>query len=127
MGLIARGLLAEYAVLGALAGGIAAVAAQLLAWVLAANVFHIAYGPRPLLWLLGMALAAAIVCALGWLSLRSTLRTPPTTVLRQTCQPASTPPASSSYDGTAEKCCKPGNPPRCPNARAFARCVPLYR
>src|SRR3546814_10496912 len=42
-GLIARGLLAEYAVLGALAGGIAAVAAQLLAWVLAATVFHIAY------------------------------------------------------------------------------------
>src|SRR3546814_7340097 len=39
-GLIARGLLAEYAVLGALAGGIAAVAAQLLAWVLAAHVFR---------------------------------------------------------------------------------------
>lgn len=83
-GLIARGLIAEYAVLGALAGGIAAVAAQLLAWVLAANVFHIAYGPRPLLWLLGMAIGALIVCALGWLSLRSTLRTPPNTVLRQT-------------------------------------------
>lgn len=82
-GLIARGLIAEYAVLGALAGGIAAVAAQLLAWVLAANVFHIAYGPRPLLWLLGMAIGAIIVCALGWLSLRGTLRTPPDTVLRQ--------------------------------------------
>lgn len=82
-GLIARGLIAEYAVLGALAGGIAAIAAQLLAWALATNVFHIAYGPRPLLWLLGMAIGAVIVCALGWLSLRSTLRTPPNTVLRQ--------------------------------------------
>src|SRR3546814_19410216 len=98
MGLIARGLLAEYAVLGALAGGIAAVAAQLLAWVLAANVFHIAYGPRPLLWLLGMAIAAAIVCPLRWLSLRSTSRTPPNPGLRQTWQPAPPPPASASYN-----------------------------
>lgn len=82
-GLIARGLVAEYAVLGALAGGVAAIAAQTLAWVLAAQVFHIAYGPRPLLWLIGMASGAAIVCVLGWLSLRTTLRTPPNTVLRQ--------------------------------------------
>ncbi|NGY06575.1 ABC transporter permease [Solimonas terrae] len=82
-GLIARGLIAEYAVIGALAGGVAAIAAQTLAWVLAANVFHIAYGPRPLLWLIGTASGAVVVCGLGWLSLRSTLRTPPNTVLRQ--------------------------------------------
>ncbi|NKF21261.1 ABC transporter permease [Solimonas marina] len=82
-GLIARGLIAEYAVLGALAGGVAAIAAQMLAWALADHVFHIGYGPRPLLWLIGMTSGAAIVCALGWLSLRSTLRTPPNTVLRQ--------------------------------------------
>ncbi|WP_028080991.1 ABC transporter permease [Solimonas soli] len=81
--LIARGLAAEYLVLGALAGLVAAIAAQTLAWTLAAQVFHIAYGPRPLLWLIGMAGGAAIVCALGWLSLRSTLRTPPSVVLRQ--------------------------------------------
>jgi putative ABC transport system permease protein len=82
-GLIARGLVAEYAALGALAGGVAAIAAQTLAWVLAAQVFHIPYGPRPLLWLIGTASGALIVCALGWLSLRATLRTPPNTVLRQ--------------------------------------------
>ncbi|WP_028007479.1 ABC transporter permease [Solimonas flava] len=80
-GLIARGLLAEYAVLGALAGGVAAIAAQTLAWVLAAQVFHIPYGPRPLLWLVGMASGALIVAVLGWLSLRTTLRTPPRRVL----------------------------------------------
>lgn len=80
-GLIARGLIAEYAVLGALAGGVAAIAAQTLAWALAAQVFHIPYGPRPLLWLIGTAGGALLVCALGWLSLRATLRTPPRLVL----------------------------------------------
>ncbi|MFT4045644.1 MAG: ABC transporter permease [Solimonas sp.] len=82
-GLIARGLVAEYLVLGALAGGVAALAAQTLAWTLAAQVFHIAYGPRPLLWLIGMLAGALIVGLFGWLSLRSTLRTPPSVVLRQ--------------------------------------------
>jgi len=82
-GLIARGLIAEYAVLGALAGGVAAIAAQTLAWLLAAQVFHIPYGPRPLLWLLGTASGALIVGTLGWLSLRSSLRAPPAAVLRQ--------------------------------------------
>jgi putative ABC transport system permease protein len=82
-GLIARGLIAEYAVLGALAGGVAAIAAQTLAWVLAVKIFHIPYGPRPLLWLIGTASGALLVCGLGWLSLRTTLRTPPNIVLRQ--------------------------------------------
>jgi len=82
-GLIARGLAAEYLVLGALAGLVAAIAAQTLAWTLAAQVFRIPYGPRPLLWLIGMAGGALLVATLGWLSLRSTLRTPPNVVLRQ--------------------------------------------
>ncbi|MFA5941848.1 MAG: FtsX-like permease family protein [Sinimarinibacterium sp.] len=81
-GLIARGLIAEYAVLGALAGLVAAIAAQSLAWVLAEQVFRIPYGPRPLLWLIGTLAGAVIVAALGWLSLRHVLRTPPRLVLQ---------------------------------------------
>jgi putative ABC transport system permease protein len=65
-------------VLGLLAGTVAAVAAQVIAWLLAEQLFMIPYGLRPALWLAG----AALVTALGWISLRGTLRTPPHTVLR---------------------------------------------
>ncbi len=80
---ITRGLLAEYAVLGLLAGAVSALAAQVIAWVLAVNVFNIAYGPRPLIWLAGALAGSAIVTLLGWISLRRVLRTPPTIVLQQ--------------------------------------------
>lgn len=79
--IIRRGLLAEYAVLGLLSGLTAAIAAQAIAWVLAVQVFHIPYGPRPLLWLVGGGAGCFIVTLLGWLSLRRTLRTPPRIVL----------------------------------------------
>ena len=75
------GLLAEYALLGLLAGLVAAAAAQGVAWGLAAGVFDIPYGPRPLLWLLGALAGTALVTALGWLSMRRVLKTPPSAVL----------------------------------------------
>ncbi len=81
---VVRGLIAEYAVLGLLAGTVAAVAAQGIAWALAEEVFRIPYGPRPALWLAGAGAGAAIVTLLGWLSLRGTLKTPPHVVLRGT-------------------------------------------
>ena len=59
-----------------------AIAAQSLTWVLAEQVFRIPYGPRPLLWLIGTLAGALIVAALGWLSLRHVLRTPPRLVLQ---------------------------------------------
>jgi putative ABC transport system permease protein len=81
-GLVTRGLVAEYAVLGLLAGTVAACAAQVIAWLLAEQVFRIPYGLRPQLWLAGAAAGCALVTALGWLSLRGTLEVPPHTVLR---------------------------------------------
>jgi putative ABC transport system permease protein len=81
---VTRGLVAEYAVLGLLAGTVAAIAAQAIAWALAENVFQIPYGLRPMLWLAGAGAGALVVTALGWLSLRGTLKTPPHTVLRGT-------------------------------------------
>ncbi len=83
-GVVTRGLVAEYAVLGLLAGLVAAVAAQVIAWLLAEQVFRIPYGLRPVLWIAGGGAGAAIVTLLGWLSLRGTLRTPPHVVLRGT-------------------------------------------
>jgi putative ABC transport system permease protein len=79
---LVKGLLTEFAVLGLLAGLVAALAAQAVAWTLAAQVFEIPYGPRPLLWLAGALSGAVLVMALGWLSLRRVLATPPTRVLQ---------------------------------------------
>lgn len=81
-GLILRGLIAEYAVLGGLAGLVAAIAAQTVAWVLAEQVFRIPYGPRPLLWVGGTLAGAVIVATLGTWSLRRVLRIPPRQVLQ---------------------------------------------
>ena len=79
---VRQGVLTEYAVLGLLAGSVAAIGAQALSWALAEFVFGIDYGPRPLLWLIGAGAGTAIVTALGWFALRRTLDTPPNTVLR---------------------------------------------
>lgn len=78
---IRAGLIAEYALLGLLAGLAAAIAAQAIAWVLATRVLDIPYGPRPLLWIAGALSGSALVALLGWLSLRRTLNTPPKVVL----------------------------------------------
>ena len=78
---ITQGLIAEYAVLGGLAGSVAAFAAQALAWVLATQVFELPYGPRPMIWLVGAVAGCTVVTLAGWLSLRNVLRTPPRIVL----------------------------------------------
>ena len=78
---IRQGLIAEYLVLGGLAGAVAAFAAQALAWVLAARVLDLPYGPRPLLWLVGTVAGALVVAAAGYLSLRKVLKTSPRSVL----------------------------------------------
>lgn len=73
---------AEFAVVGALAGLMAAVGAQALGVVLATHVFdfHLDFDP----WLLPAGVAAGVACAGvgGWLSLRHVLRRPAAQSLR---------------------------------------------
>lgn len=78
---VLQGLLAEYAVLGLLAGSVAAIAAQAIAWVLAVQVFDLPYGPRPVLLIAGALSGCLIVTLTGWLSLRRVLNSPPRAVL----------------------------------------------
>ncbi len=78
---IAIGLVTEYLVLGLLAGLVAAAAAQIIAWVLARQVFELPYSWSPLLWLFGGVGGALLVVLLGWWSLRKVLDTPPRVVL----------------------------------------------
>jgi putative ABC transport system permease protein len=79
---IAGGLIAEYATLGIVAGVVAAIAAQAIAWWLARSVLEIPYAGSVLLVPLGAAGGALLVTLLGWASLYPTLRTPPRAVLR---------------------------------------------
>ncbi len=78
---IAIGLVTEYLVLGLLAGLVAAAAAQIIAWVLAREIFELPYTWSPLLWMVGAVGGALLVVALGWWSLRKVLDTPPRVVL----------------------------------------------
>lgn len=75
------GLLAEYAALGLVAGLVAAAVAQVLGWSLADRVFDLPYRFSFGLWASGALGGAVVVAAMGWLSLRRTLRTPPRVVL----------------------------------------------
>lgn len=79
---IRRGLLSEYALLGAIAGLIAAFAAQALVWVLAMQVFELPYVPKLWMSLLGGGLGGLLVATMGLATMRSVLRTPPSVVLR---------------------------------------------
>jgi putative ABC transport system permease protein len=73
--------LAEFATLGAVSGLIAAAGAVMAGWAVAHRVLDIPYHPQPAIWLLGIALGAAIVTLAGWLSTRHTTRVPPLQVL----------------------------------------------
>jgi putative ABC transport system permease protein len=73
---------AEFVAVGALAGAMAAVGAQVIGWVLATHVFdfHLAFNP----WLLPAGVAAGVACAGigGWISLRHVLMRPALQSLR---------------------------------------------
>lgn len=81
-GIIVKSLLAEFAVLGLLAGLLAALAATLLGYGLAEHVFELPYDPNWLIWLLGSVLGMLGVGAAGLLGVRSVFKQPPLQSLR---------------------------------------------
>ena len=76
-------LLAEFATLGLLAGVLAAAAATLLGYVLAAHVFDFPYRWNPWVWLLGGGAGVLGVGLAGLLGARSALNQPPWRALRE--------------------------------------------
>jgi len=74
---------AEFLLLGALAGLVGAAGATAIGWVLADRVFNIPFSPSPLLWLYGIGGGALAVTVAGWFGTRSTVKEPPLAVLRQ--------------------------------------------
>ena len=81
---VARGLLAEFLVLGFVAGVLAAAAATLIGWLLATQVFHVEFRPNPWLWPTGTIAGLLGVAVFGLIGLRQALNQPPATVLRVT-------------------------------------------
>ena len=75
--------IAEFVVLGALAGLLAAAGATATGYFLSDRVFQIPFAPNPLVWLIGIAGGALAVTIAGWLGTRGTLSQPPLAVIRQ--------------------------------------------
>lgn len=74
--------LTEFAVIGLLAGSIAAIASTSLGYTLATRVFHLPYQFNPWLWLVALAAGGLGVTLAGWLGTRGVLRQPPLQTLR---------------------------------------------
>lgn len=79
---VRHALLAEFAVLGAVAGVLAGVGASAIGWALAHFVFKMAYVPGIAPLALAVVVGAAGVVAGGWLGTRGLLARPPLASLR---------------------------------------------
>ena len=75
--------IAEFLLLGALAGTVAAAGATATGWALADRVFKIPFEANPMVWVYGILGGAIAVTLAGWLGTRSTTRQPPLAVIRQ--------------------------------------------
>ena len=80
---LTRAHLAEFAVIGALAGLIAAAGASGLGYVLAVKVLNLSYNWSPLAWVAGVVCGSAGVALAGYFGTRRVLATPPMRVLRE--------------------------------------------
>jgi putative ABC transport system permease protein len=80
---LTRAHLAEFAVIGALAGLIAAAGASGLGYMLAVKVLNVSYHFSPLAWLAGVVCGSAGIALAGYLGTRRVLATPPMRVLRE--------------------------------------------
>ena len=80
---VLAGVAAEFTALGVLAGLLAAAGASAGGWVLATQLFNLEYRFDPTVWLVGIALGAAIVGGAGTFAARSVVNHPPIETLRQ--------------------------------------------
>jgi putative ABC transport system permease protein len=79
---VVTGVLAEFALIGMLAGVVAAAVASGGGYLLATRMLEIPWRPNPLLWASGALLGAVLVCLAGFFATRSALAQPPMSTLR---------------------------------------------
>ena len=75
--------IAEFLVLGSVAGLLAAAGATAMGYILSDRVFQIPFSANPMVWLYGIAGGAIAVTFAGWLGTRGMMRQPPLAVIRQ--------------------------------------------
>jgi len=80
---LAAAQIAEFLVLGSLAGLLAAAGATVTGFLLSDRVFNIPFAASPWVWLYGIGGGALTVTLAGWLGTRGTMRQPPLAVIRQ--------------------------------------------
>lgn len=80
---IRRGLIAEFALIGAVSGLLASAGAELSLYLLQTLVLDMTASWHPMFWLLAPLAGAALVALSGWWSCRAVVTTPPLYVLRQ--------------------------------------------
>jgi len=80
---LARANLAEFAVIGALAGLIAAAGANALGYALASRIINVGYSFSFTVWAVGILCSIVGIAAAGYLGTRQVLRISPLRVLRQ--------------------------------------------
>ncbi len=81
-GVVFQGVAAEFIVLGALAGLLAAAGATGVGYLLASRVFDLQYSPDPWVWIIGVVGGAVLVGTAGMLAARSVVSHPPLQALR---------------------------------------------
>lgn len=80
---LAAAQVAEFLLLGAIAGLVAAAGATAIGWALAEFVFKFPFVPNAAVWLYGIVGGAIAVTFAGWLATRGASRQPPLGVIRQ--------------------------------------------
>jgi putative ABC transport system permease protein len=73
----------EFALLGGLAGMLAATGAAAIGWALATRVFDFEWVVSPVVWMAGLTIGAACAFIGGWAGLRNVLNQPPLRTLRE--------------------------------------------
>jgi len=81
---LVRGMIAEFSVIGAIAGTMAAILASLLGYVITAQLLNLPYSFNPYIILIGVVSGTVGVGLAGSLSTRNVLSKPPIQVLRET-------------------------------------------
>ncbi len=81
---IFKGLIAEFCTLGGLAGGLAAFAATLIAYLLSVQIFELPYTFNFTIWLVGIFCGAIGITIAGLIGTNKVLDTPPLWTIRQT-------------------------------------------